>query len=117
MRKYEKIKQNYEFRRLYGRGRSFVTPYFVLYALKTKRNGIRLGITAGKKIGGAVQRNRAKRVITAAFSNCLPHLPCCYDFCIVARSRILNVKSTDVEVQLRLLLTEGGLWSDEETVK
>ncbi len=68
MKAYEKLKQNWEFRRAYNKGTVAVTPYFVLYACKGRRDSVRLGITAGKKIGTAVKRNRAKRVITAAFS-------------------------------------------------
>ncbi len=110
----EKLKKNGEFRRLYSKGKSFVTPYFVLYAINTKRNKIRIGITAGKKIGGAVQRNRAKRVIMAAFRQVLPNVSRGTDFVIVARSRILGVKSTIVERLLKEKLIEAQLWSRED---
>lgn len=100
MKTFVKIKENYEFRRAYQRGKAFVTPYAVIYAYKTKYTNIRLGITAGKKIGKAVSRNRAKRVITAAFRNLLPILPSGYDFVIVARTRILTVKSTVLEKKM-----------------
>ena len=105
-----RIKENYEFRRAYNRGKSFVTPYAVIYAFKTKRNDIRLGITAGKKIGKAVERNRAKRLIRAAFRNVLPKINLGYDFVIVARVRILNVKSTVVEKSFLKALSDSGLF-------
>lgn len=104
-----KIKENYEFRRAYTRGKAYVTPYAVIYAFKTKRNNVRLGITAGKKIGKAVARNRAKRLITVAFRNVLPKLSIGYDYVIVARSRILNVKSTVVEQAFLKVLSDSGL--------
>lgn len=104
-----KIKENYEFRRAYTRGKSLVTPYAVIYAFKTKRNGVRLGITTGKKIGKAVERNRAKRLITAAFRNVLPKICVGYDYVIVARGRILNVKSTVVEKAFIKVLSDSGL--------
>ncbi len=103
-----KIKENYEFRRAYTRGESFVTPYAVIYAFKTKRNNVRLGITTGKKIGKAVERNRAKRLITAAFRNILPRLCVGYDYVIVARVRILSVKSTVVEKAFIKVLSDSG---------
>ncbi len=96
MEKLKKIKESYIFRRAYKKGRSFVSPYVVVYALKNRHNDIRLGITAGKKIGNAVSRNRAKRVIAAAFRQVLPQIPTGYDYIIVARTRILTVKSTVV---------------------
>ena len=39
------LKQNHEFRRLYGKGKSAVSPYFVIYCRKTRRPVSRLGIT------------------------------------------------------------------------
>ena len=106
-----KLKENYSFRRAYKKGKSYVSPYFVIYAVKRSR-GIRLGITAGKKLGCAVRRNRAKRVITAAFRECLPNIPSGYDFVIVARTRILGIKSTAAAASMRALLRSAGIWSE-----
>lgn len=110
MRAYVKLKQNWEFHRAYSRGVSMVAPSFVLYAVKGKKGAVRLGITAGKKIGTAVSRNRAKRVITAAFDACAPHVPTGYDFVVVARTRILNVKSNEVAAAFEKRLKKEDLW-------
>ena len=106
-----KLKENYSFRRAYKKGKSYVSPYFVIYAVKNRR-GIRLGITVSKKLGCAVKRNRAKRVITAAFRDCLPNIPSGYDFVIVARTRILDIKSTAAAASMRALLRSAGIWSE-----
>ena len=50
------LKQNHEFRRLYSKGKSAVSPYFAIYCRKTKRPNSRLGITTGLKLGNAVKR-------------------------------------------------------------
>ena len=111
-----KLKENRDFRRAYNRGKAFVTPALVLYVNKSRRQGVRLGITAGKKIGKAVKRNRAKRVITAAFRELLPRIADGYDFVIVARTKILNLKSTDVLKLLnKALLAAGALKENNET--
>ena len=81
-----------------------------MYHTKNRYGNIRLGITAGKKIGGAVQRNRAKRVITAAFRQCLPNICAGHDFVMVARTRILGFKSTDVASMLEKQLKSAQLW-------
>ena len=44
------LKQNHEFRRLYSKGKSAVSPYFAIYCRKTKRPNSRLGITTGLKL-------------------------------------------------------------------
>lgn len=110
MRAYTKLKQNWEFHRAYNRGVSLVAPSHVLYVCKGKKAQLRLGITAGKKIGTAVSRNRAKRVITAAFDACAPHLPTGYDFVVVARTRILNTKSNIVAAAFERQLKQVNLW-------
>jgi ribonuclease P protein component len=103
-----KLKNNYDFRRVYKKGKSYVCPFFVIYINPNRNNNVRLGITVGKKIGNAVNRNRAKRVITAAFRSAYPQIAAGNDFVIVARTRILNVKSTKVEELLLKLLKEHG---------
>ncbi len=112
MRAYEKLKQNWEFHRAYNRGVSCVSPEFVLYICKGKKGMKRLGITAGKKIGTAVSRNRAKRVITAAFDFCVSHIPDGHDFVVVARTRILSTKSNKVAANMERLLKRENLWVD-----
>lgn len=107
-----KLKENYEFRRAYKKGKSLVSPFFVVYVFKTRRGSVRLGVTAGKKLGGAVSRNRAKRVAVAAFRECLPGLRAGYDYVIVARTRILEIKSTAAAASLKKLLGGAGLWSE-----
>ena len=111
----QKLKENREFRRAYNRGKVFVTPYAVVYITKNRTGDVRLGITAGKKIGKAVKRNRAKRVITAAFSSVLPKIQDGLDFVIVARTRILKIKSTELALIFeKTLETAGALKNDNE---
>ena len=83
------LDQNGQFRRLYRRGKSVVTPTMVVYAIPNRQNLCRLGITAGKKVGGAVERNRAKRRIRELFRLEQPKLKG-HDFCIVARTFTVN---------------------------
>lgn len=116
MQNFEKLKLNRDFRRLYGRGKTFVAPFFVIYMMKNKCEKVRLGITAGKKIGGAVQRNRAKRVITAAFRECSSNICSGVDFVIVARSRILGVKSTEVALFMKKQFISAGVWCEENDI-
>ncbi len=111
----EKLKENYEFRRAYARGKAYVTPFFVIYITKNRKNAIRLGITTGKKIGKAVSRNRARRVITAAFRQTVPFLMPGYDFVIVARTRILAIKSTTAAEIMKKQLQAAGVWMIHET--
>lgn len=90
------LNQNKDFKRLYGRGKSAVGPLLVTYALPNRIGECRVGITASKKIGNAVTRNRARRVIRAAYTELLPFADKGYDIVFVARGRTAAKKSTDI---------------------
>ena len=55
------VKENYEFRRIYRKGKSLVSPQMVLYWQKNRQGQSRLGITVSTKLGHAVVRNRCRR--------------------------------------------------------
>ncbi|GHU85061.1 hypothetical protein FACS1894198_2160 [Clostridia bacterium] len=97
VRKTETLNKNKQFRRVYYRGKSIVLPVLVIYLLRNGLNRNRLGITTSKKIGKAVTRNRAKRVIKAAFSEVADVLPVGFDFVLVARGRTAKEKSTYIK--------------------
>lgn len=91
------LNENRDFLRLYRKGGSLVSPLLVTYA---KRNGYknrrRIGITATKKVGGAVQRNRAKRLIRAAWREAEPNVPYGWDFVFVARGKTTGARMQQV---------------------
>ena len=72
--RYRTLDKNWQFNRVYGRGKSYVHPHCVLYVAKNRLGYTRIGLTATKKVGHAVQRNRARRVMRAALSE---HLASC----------------------------------------
>lgn len=92
----ETLTLNKEFRRAYYRGRSFSTPVLVVYMLKNRRDFNRIGLTASKKIGKAVARNRARRVMKEAYRLLEPQLPKGFDFVLVARTRTASVPMQEV---------------------
>jgi ribonuclease P protein component len=96
MSEYITLKDNKDFSRLYKRGKSFVSPVLVTYVMKNKSDNLRFGITTGKKIGKAVRRSRARRVIRAAYYELYPQIKSGYDFVFVARGKTPYVKSTDI---------------------
>ena len=103
------LNQNKDFSRLYGRGKSNVNPALVSYAMKHRAGFCRIGITAGKKIGNAVTRNRAKRVIREAYREIAPKISGSYDFVFVARTRTAHKKSTEIRQIMESQLKSLGI--------
>ena len=107
--KYRPLNKNRDFSRAYARGKSYVHPFLVLYVAKNRVGHTRVGLTATKKVGGAVQRNRARRVLRAALAEHLPRDIGDYDIILVARGATPHLKSTQVSRSLAALLRRAGL--------
>lgn len=103
------LKENKDFRRLYYRGKSMASDNLVSYAMKNRGQGCRIGITTSKKIGNAVERNRSRRVIRAAFSELEGSINGSYDFVFVARSKTSRVKMQDVLLSMTQHFKELGV--------
>lgn len=95
------LNDNRDFVRLYRRGQSAVSPLLVTYARRGgEQKRRRVGITATKKVGGAVQRNRAKRLIRAAWREVESEAPYGWDFIFVARARTTGAKMQQVRAAM-----------------
>ncbi len=105
------LKENKDFRRLYYKGKSTASPCLVCYVMKNRFGETRVGITSGKKIGNAVKRNRARRVIRAAFSCFEENLNGAYDIVFVARTKTSAVKMQQVKAEMEEQLKAMGVIS------
>ena len=120
------IKENHLYNKTYTRGKKFVGRYVAVYVLKdlaakrlrkenpNKEYVNRLGLSVSKKIGGAVSRSRAKRIIRAAYREHADELRRGFLIVISSRVAIAGKKSTDIEAELlkafRELDVGGRLW-------
>lgn len=111
MKKYQSLNENTLFQRVYYRGKSSAKPALVVYCLKNRVGICRVGITTSKKIGNAVERNRSRRVIRAAFQSVLKNhnFSGNYDIVFVARGKTKYLKSQKVEEAMLQSLRELGV--------
>lgn len=98
------------FRRVWSAGRSWVHAWFVLWALPNDLDHVRVGITASRKVGNAVARNRARRLLREATRHLYPHIATGWDLVLVARPALVKVKEPQVESALQSTLNLAGLW-------
>ena len=117
-RKRRRLSRSGDFDRVYRDGRSHANRYLVVYSFpRAGEDEPRLGISVGRKVGGAVVRNQVKRMLREAFWACGEQLPDGHDFVIVARPEMAEVAdqrgATGVEEELRAVLASAGIGSTE----
>ena len=90
-----RLSRSSDFQRIYRQGSSTASRFLVLYSFKrpaeTGAEGPRLGLSVSKKLGGAVVRNRVKRLLREAFQGCAGHLAEEYDLVVIARPQLLEL--------------------------
>src|SRR3954447_21344016 len=93
-----RLSRSGEFDRVYRDGSSNATRFLVLYAFPRQddeERDVRLGVSASRKIGGAVDRNRVKRALREGFWGMPDRLPERYDFVLVARPELAELVERD----------------------
>lgn len=113
MSRFNTLNSNTDFRRAYGRGKAYTNPALVTYVVKNRAGICRVGITTSKKIGNAVQRNRARRVIREAFRS-QPEVHGGFDIVFVARTKTVFKKSTEISAVMHKHLISAGVLSNAE---
>ena len=113
MRKTGSIVRNKDFKRIYARGKNLANKYCVVYMVKNRAGVSRLGITVSKKLGNAVKRNRARRLLRESFRLLEHEVKDGFDLVIVARFMTVEAKQMSVQKALYDLLSGLDLIKNE----
>jgi ribonuclease P protein component len=101
-RPHERIRRRPEFKLIYERGTKVHSRYSTVFILPNGGGVGRLGIAATRKLGGAVQRNRAKRLIREVFRrNKIAHG---FDVVVIPKRDLLDASLSDIEADYRALI-------------
>lgn len=103
--KAERIRQRAEYLHIQGRGRKIHTPNFICFGMSRPKGDAaatpaRLGVTVSRRVGGAVVRNRVKRLVREAYRKQKATFPAGTELVIVARPEAAKVPYSAVVAEL-----------------
>lgn len=98
------LRKRSDFTAIYNRGKSVGERYIVLFYRKNDLPYYRMATLASKKVGNAVERNRARRLMKESIRTSGMTLPAGYDFIFIARNTIKDRNCADVKKSIEAAL-------------
>lgn len=108
------LKNNYDFKRLYNRGKSAGTHRLLIYCRKTNRIYSRVGYTVSTKLGCAVKRNRVRRKLREIYRLNEAHFAPGYDLVVVVRKGGFEAAYHELETDFLRLAKKLGIMAVEQ---
>jgi ribonuclease P protein component len=104
-----RLTRSTEFKRVRRSGKSYAHPLIVLIVEVNLQETTRVGVSAGRSIGNAVERNRAKRRMREAMRPILPALRPGWNLILLARKPLLQAEFPRIQAALLQLLERSDL--------
>ena len=115
MKREFRLTQSTEILRVRRLGKSYAHPLLVLYVFASAESRTRVGVTASHAVGGAVQRNRAKRRIRACIDLVTPNVAPGWNMIVLARRQVLKAPFSEVRGALTALFNRAGVFVKEKS--
>ena len=113
MKRDYRLTRSTDFQRVKHTGKSYAHYLIVLIKLPNPDGYLRIGVSAGKAVGNAVTRNRAKRRMRASLSELMKNIQPGWDLVFLARKPIVDADYQEITAAEINLLKRAGLFLDE----
>ena len=104
-----RLTRSEDFKRVRRSGKSYAHPLVVLIVQRHDQPRVKVGVAAGRTVGTAVHRNRAKRLLREAMRSLLPNIVSNLDLILIARSGLVTATLEDTRQALLNLLQRAQI--------
>jgi ribonuclease P protein component len=111
MKKPQPLRLNYEFLRVYRKGRHLSSRHVVLHYLRRRGDRNRLGVTTNRAVTSSVQRNRIKRLLRESYRQLAPDLVKGYDLILVGKQAKTRPDLKTIGPEVASLMARAGLYN------
>jgi ribonuclease P protein component len=113
MKRAHRLRRPEQFHRVRQQGRSWETRLLRLQAVANRRRTTRCGFVVSKRIGGSVERNRAKRRVREAVRLIYHHIAPGWDVVFIIRTpAVITIEFTQLQSLVEQLLRQASLWQE-----
>ena len=116
MKKENILKKRKQFNWTFKNGTQAFAKDLILVYTKTKSKTYKVGFSISKKVGNAVTRNKIRRRLKAIVTNLKDQIESFYTFIFVAKPSAANCQFSDLEVQVKTLLSKTNLLKNYEEI-
>ena len=104
-----RLTRSEDFKRVRRSGKSYAHPLVVLIVQTHDQPRLKVGVTAGRTVGTAVYRNRAKRILREAMRTLIPNIASGLDLILIARPGLVSATLEDTRQALLNLLQRAQI--------
>ena len=104
-----RLTRSEDFKRVRRSGKSYAHPLVVLIVQAYDQPHVKVGVTAGRTVGTAVYRNRAKRLLREAIRPLLPSIASGFDLILIARPGLVSATLEETRQALLTLLQRAKI--------
>ncbi len=113
MKRKFRLTRSTDIKRVRRFGKSYAHPLVVLFVFAAQGTGVRVGVVAGRAVGNAVVRNRAKRRLRACVDGLLPRLLPGWDVLLLARKPIATADFQSIQSAVKSVFERADLFVKE----